>query len=203
MAFEEDEPPLERSYPYCTGWKGMGCISLFLGLAGAAGVVLVPACCEQWRNGKPAFGVLAVLGAPCTAMTVLFAAVALGLAVRDAVRPPLVRVTPAALLLPNDARGEPLEKDARGNPRYDGPRTHPAEIPFAAVRWVRREAGATPGNDRLVIVHDLGPVTLELKQDMMRATDFDELETVLRAAVPEAFVALPVPPPPPPPTDAD
>jgi hypothetical protein len=54
-----------------------------------------------------------------------------------------------------------------------------------------------------VIVHDLSSVTLELKQDMMRATDFDELETVLRAAVPEAFVALPVPPPPPPPTDAD
>jgi hypothetical protein len=201
MAFEEE--PLERAYPYCTGWRMTGCISLFLGLVGAAGMVLVPVCCDQWRNGKPAFAVLAVVGAPCTLVTVLAAVVALGFAVRDAIRPALLRVTPSALLLPNDARGQPLEKDEKGNPKSDGPRTHPAEIPFAAIRWVRREAGATPGNDKLMIVHDLSPVTLELRQNLMRAADFDELETVLRAAVPEAFAALPVaPPPPPPPTDA-
>jgi hypothetical protein len=203
MAFEEDEPPLERAYPYCTGWKVTGCLSLFLGLVGAGGMVLLPVCCEQWRNGKPAFAVLAVVGAPCTLMSILLAVVAFGVAVRDAVRPALLRVTPAAVLLPDDARGQPLEKDEKGNPKADGPRTHPGEIPFAAIRWVRREAGATPGSDRLLIVHDLSPVSLELKQDMMRAADFDELETVLRAAVPEAFVALPVSPPPPPPTDAD
>jgi hypothetical protein len=179
-----------------------GCISLVLGLVGAAGTMLVPLCCDQWRNGKnPAFAVLAVLGAPCTAMSVLMAMVAFGLTVRDAIRPPLLRVTPTTLLLPGDARGQALEKDARGNPIYSGPRTHPEEIPFTAIRWVRREVGANPGNDRLLIVHDLSPTTLELQQSLMRDADFDELETVLRAAVPEAFTALPVPPPQPPPTD--
>lgn len=197
MAFEEE--PLERSYPYCTGWKMTGCFSLILGLVGAAGTMLVPLCCDQWRNNNNmAFAVLAVLGAPCTALSVLFAVVAFGLTIRDAVRPPLLRVTPTTLILPGDARGEALEKDARGNPKYDGPRTHPEEIPFSAIRWVRREAGAAPGNDRLLIVHDLSPATLELQQSLMRDADFDELETVLRAAVPEAFTALPVAPPPPP-----
>jgi hypothetical protein len=53
-----------------------------------------------------------------------------------------------------------------------------------------------------MIVHQLSPATLELQQGMMRPSDFDELETVLRAAVPEAFTALPVPiSPPPEPTD--
>jgi hypothetical protein len=127
---------------------------------------------------------------------ILFAVAAFVVAVRDTVRPPLVRVTPAALLLPDDARGQPLEKDEHGNPKPDGPRTHPEEIPFTAIRWIRREAGT--GNDRLLIVHNLSTATLELQQNMMSAADFEELETVLRAAVPEAFVALPVPTSPPP-----
>ena len=201
MAFEDD---LERAYPYCTGWKMTGCISLFMALVGAAGMMLVPLCCDQWRNGNnPAFAVLAVLGAPCTAMSVLLAVAAFGITVRDAVRPPLLRVTPTTIILPSDARGQALEKDARGNPIYSGPRTHPEEIPFTAIRWVRREVGTPPGNDRLLIVHTLSPATLELQQSLMRDADFDELETVLRAAVPEAFKALPVPlaPPSPPPAD--
>lgn len=201
MTFE-DEPPPERAYPYRTGWKVAGCVSLVCATAGAGGTVLVPVCCEQWRNGNMAFAPLAVLGAPCTAFTILLAVVAFGMAVRDAFRPPLVRVTPSALLLPTDARGQALEKDARGNPKRDGPWTQPEEIPFAAIRWVRREAGISPGLDRLLIVHDLSPATLELQQSMMTAADFDELETVLRAAVPEAFTALPTPPPPRPTDDA-
>jgi hypothetical protein len=203
MAFEDEAPP-GRAYPYRTGWRTLGCAGLMCAAAGVGGTVLVPVCCDQWRNGNPAFGVLAVVGAPCTAFTILLAVVAFGVAVRDAVRPPLLRVTPTALLLPIDARGPALEKDARGNPRRDGPHTHPEEVPFAAIRWVRRETDTATGRDRLLIVHDLSSVTLELEQHMMRPADFDELETVLRAAVPEAFVALPVPPPPPPrPTDGE
>jgi hypothetical protein len=190
MAFEDDDP-LQRAYPYRAGWRGMACVSLFFATAAAGGVVLLPVCCEQWRNGKVAFGVLAIIGAPCTAMAVLFAVVGFIVAVRDAVRPPLLRVTPTALLLPEDARGQPTEKDELGNAKVDGPRQQPEEIPFSAIRWVRREAGAGAGNDRLLVVHDLSPATLELKQDMMLAADFDELETVLRAAVPEAFAQAP------------
>jgi hypothetical protein len=171
-------------------------------VTGAGGVALVPVCCDQWRNGgNLAFGALAVVGAPCTLMAVLFAVLAFVLAVRETVSPPLVRVTLTALLLPDDVRGQGLEKDEKGNPKMDGPRQHPEELPFRAIRWVRREAGSPAGNDKLVIVHDLSPATLELHQSMMRPADFDELETVLRRAVPEAFTALPVPQTPPP-TDA-
>lgn len=195
----DEEPVAERAYPYRTGWKVLGCTSLFLGLAGAAGTVLVPVCCDQWRNGNVAFGAIALLGAPCTLMSILLAVMAFVSGVRESIRPPLLRVTTRALLLPEQAQGVPLEKDARGNPLSDGPRTHPEELPFAAIRWVRRETGTGgTGNDRLVIVHNLSAATLELHQNMMRAADFDELETVLRAAVPEAFAALPVPQPPPP-----
>jgi hypothetical protein len=204
MAFEDDA--LERAYPYCTGWKVAGCLALLFALVGAAGTMVVPVCCDQWRNGKNAgFAVLAVVGTPCTMIAILFAVVAFSTAVRDAVRPALLRVTPVALLLPDAARGQALEKDEQGNPKPDSPLTHPEEIPFSAIRWIRREAGTSPGNDRLLVVHSLSPATLELQQNMMQDADFEELEVVLRAAVPEAFVALPVPsaPPPtePPPTD--
>ena len=194
----DDDPP-ERVYPYRTGWKVFGCTSLMLGLAGAAGTVLVPVCCDQWRNGNMAFGALALLGAPCTLMSLVLAVAAFASGVRESIRPPLLRVTTTAVLLPEQTRGAPLEKDAQGNPQPDGPLTHPEEIPFTAIRWIRRETGTGgPGNDRLVIVHTLSAATLELQQSMMLSADFDELETVLRAAVPEAFVALPVPQSPPP-----
>lgn len=196
MAFEDEA--LERAYPYRTGWKVLGCSALFFGLTGAAGMAVVPVCCDQWRNGNnPAFGAIAMLGAPCTLLSLLMAVVLLGGAVKDTVRPALLRVTPTALRLPAEARGQALEKDDNGNPVPDGPRTHPEEIPFRAIRWVRREAGTSPGNDRLLIVYELSPATLELQQSLMAPADFEELETVLRAAVPEAFAALPVPSPPP------
>lgn len=197
MAFEDDAP-LERTYPYRTGWKALSCLSLCFGVTSAGGVALVPICCDQWRNGgNLVFGALALVGAPCTLVAILFAVAAFIVAVRDAVRPPLVRVTLTALQLPDEVRGQALEKDEQGNPKMDGPRQHPEELPFKAIRWVRRETGSTPGNDKLVIVHELSPVTLELQQSMMLPADFDELETVLRRAVPEAFTALPVPQTPP------
>jgi hypothetical protein len=203
MAFEDDEAPLERVYPYRTSLTAFGCGFVACAAIGAAGMMLVPMCCEQWRNGNVAFGPLAVMGAPCTAFAVLMAVVAILAGLKEAIRPPLLRVTTASLVLPESARGQALEKDARGNPKRDGPHTHPEEVPFTTIRWVRREAdtGTGAGRDKLMIVHDSSPVTLELQQSMMRAADFDELEAVLRAAVPEAFAALPTPPPPPRPTD--
>lgn len=204
IRFDEPQPedkPLERAYPYRTSLAVFGCGFVVCAAIGAAGLALVPICCDQWRNGNVAFGALAIVGAPCTAFSILMAVVAILAAVKEAIRPALLRVTTTALLLPLDARGQALEKDARGNPKRDGPHTHPEEIPFTAIRWVRRETEAATGRARLLIVHDLSTVTLELEQNMMRAADFDELETVLRAAVPEAFTALPTPPSPPP-TDA-
>ncbi len=202
MAFEEDNPPLERAYPYRNPWYVIGCVSLFFAVIGAGGLALTPFGCEQVRNGNEAVGWVAIVAGLFITPALLLAVLGVGLAVRDAVRPSLVRVTPAALLLPLEPRGPPLEKDERGNPKCDGPRTHPEEIPFAAIRWVRRETETSTSNERLLIVHALSPATLELQQNMMRASDFDELETVLRAAVPEAFAALPVPQTPPPePTD--
>ena len=204
MTFEDDVP-LERVYPYRTSLSAFGCGFLMCAAVAAAGIALVPVCCEQWRNGNVAFGALTVLGAPCTAFAILFAVVSFIAAVKEAIRPPVLRVTTTALVLPESARGLALEKDARGNPKRDGPHTHPEEVPFTAIRWVRREGETETGSgrDRLLVVHDLSPVTLELHQAMMRAADFDELETVLRAAVPGAFTALPTPPTPPPPRPSD
>ncbi|HJZ56595.1 MAG TPA: hypothetical protein VKE74_16635, partial [Gemmataceae bacterium] len=66
-----------------------------------------------------------------------------------------------------------------------------------AIRWVRRETGSTPDTAKLMIVHDLSPATLVIERSMMWPDDFEELETVLRAAVPDAFGPAPLPPPPP------
>jgi hypothetical protein len=191
-----NDEPLERVYPYRTSLTAFGCGFVACAAIGAAGMALVPMCCERWQNGNVAFAPLAVVGAPCTAFAILMAIVAIFAAVKERILPPVLRVTTMSLVLPESARGQALEKDARGNPKRDGPWTHPEEIPFSAIRWVRRETGPGTGRDRLLIVHDLSTVTLELQQNMMRAADFDELETVLRAAVPNAFTALPVPNPP-------
>jgi hypothetical protein len=58
---------------------------------------------------------------------------------------------------------------------------------------VRREGGNAPTNNRLMIVYALIDRTLVIEQSMMQPADFDELETVLRTAIPSAFA--PAPPP--------
>lgn len=194
MSFDGD--PLERAYPYRIGLGVIGCTSAVFGMIGAFGLVLMPFGCDQVNNGNIMFGWAVIAGGLCTAPVILLALASVVVGVRDAVAPPLLRVTPTALILPDALRGEALEKDENGNPDLDGPRTHPEEIPFVRVRWARREGGASAGNDRILIVHDGAAVTLEIRQSMMRSDDFDELETVLRAAAPEAFAALPVPPSP-------
>lgn len=192
-----DGEPLERAYPYRAGFKAMGCAFLVFGTIGAGGLSLIPLGCGQVRGGNAPLGALICLGAALTAPMALLAVGALVVGVRDTFAPPVLKVTPGAVRLPHDLRGAYLNKTADGEPDTSGPRTHPEEVPFAAIRWARREAGTGPGNDRLLIVHTLGTATLELHQSMMRAADLDELETILRAAVPEAFVALPVPQEPP------
>jgi hypothetical protein len=191
------DPTLERAYPYHSGWKVMGCGVLLFGTLGAAGVALMPFGCEQVRQGRMPLGVALMVIGLFAAPMILMAVVALVAGIRDSISPPMLRVTPTALLLPEGPRGEtPL--DDSGEPRKDVPPPQPEEIPFTAIKWVRRERMYNPGSDRLLIVHDLAPTTLVIEQYMMYAADFDELETVLRAAIPGAFA--PAPPTPPAPT---
>jgi hypothetical protein len=174
---------LGRAYPYRSGWHVVGCAVVFFGLVGGIGVSLFPAGYDKFRAGQLPTGialmVIGVFGLPTLGM----AAWSLFGGVRDALRPPLLRVTATALILPANARGEP-PVDADGEPLSADP-PHPEEIPLAAVRRVARSGPRFNGT--LEIDHDLSATPLRLAQHMMRAADFDDLERVLRAAVPAAF----------------
>jgi hypothetical protein len=191
----EFDPALERAYPYCSGLQVIGCAAFFFAMLGAAGAAMLPFGCEQLRAGKMPLGIALLVIGLFTAPMLLFSLLMVYSGIRDAVRPPLLRVTPTALVLPlalRDFPPEQQEQDERGEPKKpDPPGAHPEELPFAAIRWVRRESKVNPGSDRLMIVHDLAPVTLVIEQYMMRRGDFDELETVLRTALPAAFASAP------------
>ena len=179
--------PLERAYPYWPGLGVTGCTAFGLGLMGAAGAAMFPFGCQQMNAGKLPLAIALFTIGLFTAPMLLLALLSLGSGFVHLIRPPLLRVTSTALRLPKAARGAspPNEGDERtGLPQ-------PEEIPFSAIRGVRREGKFNPGNDRLVIVHDLASTTLEIEQSMMRREDFDELETVLRAASPAAFAPAP------------
>jgi hypothetical protein len=186
----DSDPTLERAYPYCSGLRVMGCAAFFFAAVGGAGVAMMPFGCEQMRAGKLPLGVALLAIGLFTTPMLLFAVLALVTGIRNTVRPPLLRVTPAAIVLPDESRGEPPQVEPAG-PVGDSQPPHPPEIPFAAIRWARRESNVNPGSDRLVIVHDLAPTTLVIEQYMMRREDFDELEMVLRAAIPAAFAPAP------------
>jgi hypothetical protein len=181
----------ERAYPYRTGWQAVGCAVLFFGLIGGIGVSLFPTGVEKFQAGQLPTGialiVIALFGLPTLAMALwtLFKGVS------DAVRPPLLRVTTTALLLPPNLLESTAveEHDERGVP-YRRP-AHPAELPFAALRWARREGPPNPGSDKLLVVHDLSAHTLVIEQAMMKQADFDELESVLHAARPDVFTTAP------------
>lgn len=181
---------LERAYPYRLGWWSVGCGVLLFGVLGSGAIALIPFGYEQVQAGKMPIGVAMVVAGLFGSPMLLGAVLALVGGIRESIRPPLLRVTPAALLLPESLRGvQPTDADREANPEYTPPQ--PAEIPFAAIRWVRREGPLHPGSHKLVIVHDLAPATLVIEQSMMRPGDFDELESVLRAAVPAAFAPAP------------
>ncbi|QJW97061.1 hypothetical protein [Frigoriglobus tundricola] len=185
MAFEGEAP--ERAYPYWRGWQAVGCAVLFFGLVGTVGVSLIPAGYEKFQSGQLPTGiallVLGVFGVPTLVMSLL---TLLG-GVRDTFRPPLLRVTGGALVLPTEARGEPPQ-DEYGEPVSAAP-PHPEVVPFAAIRWARR--AGPPLNPVLEVGHDLSPAPLQLARHMMRSADFDDLERLLRAALPAAFAAAP------------
>jgi hypothetical protein len=90
-----------------------------------------------------------------------------------------VRVTATGLVLPRIARGEP-PVDEHGLPLSDEP-PQPEVLPFAAIRQVARSGPRF--NEVMDIAHDLAGEPLQLRQHMMRAADFDELERLLRAHV--------------------
>lgn len=187
-----DELPPERAYPYWAGWHIVGCAILFFGLVGSIGVALLPAGYERIQTGDLPTGVammvIGVFGIPTLAMAFL----SLAGGIRDTFRPPLLRVTATAFLLPIEARGDPPH-DEYGEPIGEEP-PHPAELPFTAIRWVRRHGPRF--NQVMEIAHELSEQVLVLKEHMMRTADFDDLEAVLRATIPAAFLTAPPAPPP-------
>jgi hypothetical protein len=192
------EPGLERTYSYCGGWRVACCSALFLGIPGVVGAALVPFGCQQVRNGPLPLGIALVVIGVFTVPLIMFAILSLAFGVRDAISPPLLRVRPSSLILPSALREfttvEEQENRAGSEHRKSTPLpAHPEEIPFATIRRVRREGGNAPTNNRLMIVYALIDRTLVIEQSMMQPADFDELETVLRTAIPSAFA--PAPPP--------
>src|SRR5262245_19863852 len=177
----------ERAYPYWAGWGVVGCAIVFFGLLGSIGVSLIPAGYDRVQSGQLPTGiamiVLGVFGIPTLAMSFL----SLAAGIRDTFRPPLLRVTATALVLPIEARGDPPQ-DEYGEPVSEEP-PHPEPLPFTAIRWIRRIG--PEHNQKLEIAHDLSEQTLSIDQYKMRAADFDDLEIVLRTAVPAAFLSAP------------
>jgi hypothetical protein len=194
MPEPDADPTLERAYPYYTGWKVMGCAVLMFGTLGAGGVALMPFGCEQVRQGRLPIGIALMVIGLFAIPLILMAVLGLFAGIQDQIRPPHLRVTPTGLLLPDSLQGR-LQLDESGEPKKEAPPPQPEEIPFTAIKWVRRERLYNPGSDRLLIVHDLTPTTLVIEQSLMYAADFDELETVLRAAIPAAFAPAPPTPP--------
>src|SRR5262245_22170967 len=178
MEFEEEalpELPLERAYPYRTSWKITGCLSLFFAAVGLGGLALTQFGCDLMRNGMGWLGCGVVLVGLFVAITLLLSVVAIGVGIKDIISPDLIRVTLTALSLPESLRGFDRSEEAQ---KQDPPKPpkQPEEIPFSAIKWVRRGTSRTPDHDRLLVVHDLSEHTLKIDQHMMRPADFDELE---------------------------
>ncbi|MCI0699733.1 MAG: hypothetical protein L0241_01435 [Planctomycetia bacterium] len=191
MAFE-DETPLERAYPYWHGWCGIGCAVVLFGLLGGIGVALLPLGYEKLRGNQMPLGiammVMGVFAIPVLAMAFL----SLFAGIRNTIRPPILRVTATALHLPADLRHDPREEeqDERGEPKnLNPPPIHPEEIPFSAIRRICRDTERL--HHVLEIFHDLAASPLRIEQAMMHSSDFEELETVLRSAIPTAFASAP------------
>jgi hypothetical protein len=171
----------------------VGCAIVFFGLIGSVGVSLLPGGYDRVQTGDLPTGVammvIGVFGIPTLGMAVW----SLIAGIRDTVRPPLLRVTATGLVLPFEARGDP-PLDEYGEPISHEP-PQPKAIPFSAIRSISR--GGPRFNEVLEVKHELCALPLVLKQHMMRTADFDDLEMVLRAAVPAAFSVpqLPAPSP--------
>jgi hypothetical protein len=180
------DPASERTYPYCTSLRAIGCAALIFALLGGAGAAMLPFGYEQLQAGKMPLGIALMVVGLFTLPLLFFSFSTLYSGIRDRIRPPLVRVTPTALMLPpapRAGRPEQEKQEERDEPKSRDSPTHPEAIPFAAIRALYRESKVNPGSDRLVIVHDLAPMPLVLEQYMMHPTDFDDLERVLRRSL--------------------
>jgi hypothetical protein len=188
------EAGLERAYPYRTSWWVVGCGALMFGILGGGAAAMIPFGWQQLQAGRMPIGVAMMVAGVFGAPMFFLALFSVAAGIRNTISPPLLRVTPTALLLPKTLRGstETLDED---NPEPAPDMPQPEEVPFTAIRWARREGPINPGSHKLLIVHDLSKETLVVEQAMMRPSDFDELETVLRAAIPAAFAPAPPPPP--------
>jgi hypothetical protein len=176
----------ERSYPYCKGLRAVGCAALVFALLGGAGATMLPFGYEQLQAGKMPLGVALMVVGLFTLPLLFFSFSTLYSGIRDRIRPPLLRMTPTALLLPpalRQCRPEQEKQDERGEPKDLDPPAHPEAIPLSAIRALHRESKVNPGSDRLVIVHDLAPLTLVIEQCMMHPADFDDLDATLRSAL--------------------
>ncbi len=182
-------PAFERSYRYQASWGPLGCACLLLLTFASTAIALVSYGIEQIGNGQMFLGVSALIIGGLTGLSVIFVLFGIVVAVRAIVSPSQVRLSTSALHLPTSFFCGLATRVAEGTDRDSS--EQPEEIPYRAIRWVRRETGTAPGNDRLMIAHELSTETLEVRQSMMRPDDFDELETILRAAVPDAFAAAP------------
>jgi hypothetical protein len=186
---------LERAYPYRNGWRVIGCGFVLFGLIGGVAATLIPLGYEQVQAGRMPLGVAMLVGGAFGTPLLVMAVFTVIIGIRERIHPPLLRVTTTSLLLPArlqvDQAADDSEELTEGKP---APRNlQPEEIPFRAIRWVRREGPINPGSHKLLIVHDLASTTLVIEQHMMQPGDFDELEMVLRAAIPAAFAAAPPP----------
>jgi hypothetical protein len=187
-----DDETAERAYPYWPGWGVVGCAILFFGLLGSIGVSLIPAGYDRVQTGDLPTGiammVIGVFGIPTLAMAFL----SLSQGIRQTFRPPVLRVTATALVLPIEARGEPPQ-DEYGEPIGEEP-PQPETVPFAAIRWINRTG---PRFNRVLhVAHDLSGQELHIQECMMRTGDFEALEERLRAALPAAFQNAPPDPQP-------
>jgi hypothetical protein len=183
-----DDLQCERSYPYAAGWK-VGLIGIGMSVILTAGGMAIVSAVRGLgidpllRLGLTLVFVLMTLG---FMLITLVVAVAM---IQNLVAPPRLRVTLTGLMLPDSLRPPGTGSEEAGKEKG------PSSIPFADIRWVRREGVASaPSLDKLHIVHALSPTTLVIEKSMMWEADFDELETVLRAAVPSAFGPAPLQP---------
>jgi hypothetical protein len=175
--------PAAREFPYWAGLHAACCSVVFFGGIGAIGTSFLPAGFDRAREGQLPTGVAMIVLGAFGIPTCLLAIWYFARAWYDVLRPPILRLTSTAIELPREARGEPARDE------YDVPISkeppHPEVVPFSAIR--RAKCDGPERNRVLELVHDLSAQPLQLREHMMRASDFAELLATLRAAVPAAF----------------
>ena len=93
------DPATECAYPYCTGLRAVGFAALVFALLGGAGAAMLPFGYEQLRAGKMPLGVALMVVGLFTLPLLFFAFSTVYSGIRDRIRPPLVRLTPTALVV--------------------------------------------------------------------------------------------------------